>query len=281
MSIIKLVRYDIKLGLRTNLIKLFFLIGIMTGIDGITMYMIRNVEDLYHVKATVPDYICFVLGGPKHIPVNMFEMYEIPVLWLAPGVMIAYLVGYYAMTDLDTYGMQILIRSGSRIKWWLSKCIWNGFMVMLSYTLIYLGIIGIAVINDARFQFSLTPEIAMNVCNISELNGDNSSYMLVLLLMPLVVTLAISMLQMTLALIFSPIISFIISQSIIFLSTIFEYQFLIANYGMLSHYNVTCGSEINIRGGIFVCSITYLIAVVTGIIYFIRFDILSKDSGTV
>ncbi len=143
-------------------------------------------------------------GGPKHIPDKMYELYIIPVLWLLPQVLVAYIIGYYAMTDLDQYGSQILIRSGSRIKWWVSKCIWNGCTVICLYLITYAVTFVTAVMNGADIKWNLTPEVVMGACNITALNGTGRLYRLVLLVMPVITSVSLSIFQMMLALIFSP-----------------------------------------------------------------------------
>jgi hypothetical protein len=192
--------------------------------------------------------------------------------------LIAYIIGYYAMTDLDTYGKQILIRSGSRKKWWTSKCIWNGFNVIIMYFIIYAIAILSAIINNAKISNKLTYEIVSEACDIDMINGGINTNLIILFLMPVIMSLAMSMLQMTIALIFSPIIGFIVSQSIVFLSTIYEKKWLFTNYGMLSHNYVTCGSAIVYKEGIVICAGIYMVSAIVGFVYFSRSNILPKHN---
>ena len=273
----KLIIYDLKNGTRNNLaqIGIFMLIIIIINLLGARQ--ITDFEHRCHLNATVLDYICFVAGGPKHIPDNMLSMYVIPVLWLLPQVMIAYIIGYYAMTDLDRYGLQVLIRSDSRIRWWISKCIWNSITVIGLYILLYGITILVACFNGAEKTFRLTPEIVMSLCNISNVNGSVIVHRWILLLMPILVSVSLSVFQMLFALIFSPIIGFIVSQSIVFLATIFEYKILFVNYGMLSHYRLTCGSPIILRDGLLICPLLYIGSVIAGTLFFNHYDILPKQ----
>ena len=221
----KLIKYDIKAGFTSNKIKFYMLMGVVFCIGCIAVHDMGDAEKMMGVKPTVLDYVCFFVGGPKHIPYNMYELYVIPVLWLLLQVMIGYMVGYYAMTDLSTYGQQVLIRSGSRLKWWFGKCVWNGLTVLMIYAVIYLGTIISGTIGGADVELRLTKEIVTSVCNVDALSGKNFDYIIILFLMPVMVSLAISMIQMFIALISSPIIGFIFSQSIVFMSTLFEKKY--------------------------------------------------------
>lgn len=274
----KLIKYDLKLGTMDNFLKLGILVIIVICIGGISINNINGVEEYMGCNASILDYVCFFVGGPKNIPNDMLDTYVIPVLWLILQVMIAYIVGYYAMTDLDTYGQQILIRAGSRLKWWLSKCLWNGVMVILTYIIIYGAAFLAGIIGGADWEFKLTPDIIASACEITWLTGESKTHMIILFMMPVIVSLTLSMLQMFFALLFSPIIGFIVSQSIVFLATIFTNKILFANYGMLSHNKLACGSDIVLSEGLVICGMIYIVSFVVGIIYFCRYDILPKTS---
>ena len=276
-NLYKLVLYDIRAGFRSNLVKLtaFTVLCVFICIMGVRA--ISGVAETQNLKPTIMDYICYMVGGPKHIPPAMLDIYVIPVLWLSLQVMIAYVAGYYAVTDLHTYGQQILIRSNSRLKWWLSKCIWNIVTVVFMYGIIYVTSFATAFFAGAEFKNRLTPEIGMSVCNINMVGGNTKEIAIILFLMPVFTSIALSMAQMTSALITSPIIGFIASQSIVFLSTIYEYKFLISNYAMLSHNKITCMSQIEYREGIVINLLVFGFAIVTGLLYFKRCNILPKN----
>ena len=277
---IKLIKYDIKMGSISNAVKIAIFEILCIGICLIG----RNVMSEYegqNVGVSIGDYVCFVLGGPKHIINGDLTTYTIPVLWLIIQVMIAYISGYYTVRDLHTYGQQILDSVRTRSKWWISKCIWNVVMVISMYLMIYATIVLVALLSGAKTSMQLTTEIVMSACNINMRNGTFFEEMIILLVMPMVASIALSMLQTTVALMTSPIIGFIFSQSIVFLSTIFEYKFLISNYGMLSHNKVSCGSNIVYSEGVIICLAVFVISYMIGYLYFSRCNILSKGQEEV
>ena len=277
---IKLIKYDIKMGYISNIVKIALFEALIIGICLIGKNSILECVTVNN-GGSIGDYICFVVGGPKHIINGDLNMYTIPVLWLLIQVMVAYNSGYYAVMDLHTYGQQVLIRSKSRNKWWISKCIWNVLTVLSMYLMIYLTIIIVALLSGAKVSMRLTPEIVTSVCNINMLNGKYLEELIILLIMPAVASISLSMLQMTVAIITSPIIGFIFSQSLVFLATIFEYKFLISNYGMLSHNKISCGSKIVLEQGIFLCISVFAISYIIGFSYFSRCNILPKNQEEV
>ena len=273
----RLIQYDIRNGFKSNYVKIIIFMLIICIINLIGANEIHNCEKMYSVDATLMDYICHIVGGPAYIPEDMFELYSIPVLLMIQNAMIAYIVGYYAATDLERYGIQVLTRCGSRKKWWFSKCVWNGITVIVLYVCIYVITAVIAIVCGGNLSYRLTPEIVTNACSINCLNGDSWEYIICLILMPVIVSLTLSMLQMTISLISSPVIGFLIIESILLLSTMFTDSLLFPNYGMLSHNRITCGSDIVMADGIIICGLIYIASMVGGLIYFSKTDIVGKN----
>lgn len=272
-----IIRYDIISGFRNNLGKIVVFFIMIVGISMINTGNIKEVESLYNINATIVDYFLVFMSGPKYISEGALDMYQIPVLWLLPQIMISYIAGYYAMTNIDKEGLQALVRANTRRKWWISKCIWNGTMVTFLYFLMYGVIIVNASINGADMRCAYNMEILNELCDIFYINGTNTEILLMLLFMPLLVSLTINILQMTIALIFSPIIGFIFSQSIVFLSTIITNKWLISNLGMLSRSKIVGVSDITIKTGIIICIGVYVLFVVVGYEYFKRYDVVVRE----
>lgn len=274
---VKLIKYDLKAGLMNVYNKFFVYIGLIVLINVVGSNSIHNISKTKNIKPDIMDYICFVVGGPKHIPKGMLEIYVIPVLWIIIQVMIAYIVGYYAITDLNRYGQQILLRSVSRVKWWVSKIIWNVLMVFMMYAFLYFATFTTACLSGVKCEWILTEDIVREACNIDMLNGNQREILVILMVMPVLVSMTLSVFQMTIALIFSPIIGFISSQSIVFLSTIYEFKWLISNYAMLSHNRITCSSNIDYKEGLIICLVVFVISLVVGMVYFSNCNILPKN----
>lgn len=274
----RLIKYDIRAGFAGNFRKFLMLIVTTIIIGCIAADSIENTAETLGIRATILDYVCFYVGGPKHIPSDMFELYRIPVLWLLLQVMTGYMVGYYATNDLETYGQQVLIRSDSRAKWWISKCVWNGITVVAIYMVIFFMAIMSGIVAGADMEMNLTEGIVTSVCNVDALMGDNGSYIFILFGMTVFVSLTVSMLQMFISLVFSPVIGFIITQSIVFLSTLFENKLLFANYGMLTHNRITCDSNIEWAEGMILCMVIYAISFFGGVMYFSKCNILARNN---
>ena len=136
----------------------------------------------------------------------------------------AYITLYYPFDDLEESGQNILIRSGGRQLWWLSKCLWNLTSVVVFFLLAW----GVMVLGCLITGNSLSMEISPEMSKILVLDPDNYPSLPIhvipqtFLLMPLVVA-AINLLQMTVSLFVKPLISFIINHG------------ALADFGLLHH----------------------------------------------
>ena len=149
-------------------------------------------------------------------------------------------------------------------------------MIIFLYLVMYGVTFVNALANEAEMKYDFTQEVINNLCEIYSVTGSKTEVILTLIFMPVLVSITLNMMQMTIALIFSPIVGFICSQSIVFLSTIITNKWLISNYGMLSHSKFTCMSDIVLKEGIIRCVILYAIAVFVGNAYFRRYDVVVR-----
>ena len=73
---------------------------------------------------TVGDYVArFLCGMPLFNPDD--PSFHVNVLWLTIHLYLAYVIGLFPSKDLYGYGQQMLLRSQTRLTWWISKCLWK------------------------------------------------------------------------------------------------------------------------------------------------------------
>jgi len=128
MRFFKLIKYDLSYGIFNlkNLIKyiifiLFFTVACfeLSGrLMGISSY-----QDVSGISAG--DHLFYIFGGMKEYIPSPSDPFQIPYLWLINHLLILYFTLHYASDDLSGVGQQMIYRAGGRIKWWVSKCIWN------------------------------------------------------------------------------------------------------------------------------------------------------------
>lgn len=148
------------------------------------------------------------------------EVFQLPVLWLVLISGCLYLNLDYMLCDLSLTGQQIIVRSGDRRAWFLSKCVWN----LLSCG-VYFLIVGATAAVFTLFtggELSLRCEgPALNMLYQGAAGGGTASPITVLtvsVLLPYLTVSALSLLQMTLCLVLRPVLCFLLSEIVLLVS---------------------------------------------------------------
>lgn len=278
MKKIRFILHDTYQGMRYNSVKFF--LAVLIGLIGAVMYlkMYKLINNNFD-GATFLQCLAYTYKGGKYIPPEMLkDAYTLPALWLCIQIVVGYLVGYYPVDDLHTYGQQILIRSRKRTTWWLSKCIWNMLTVVLTYIIIdaTMFIVCFAAKVDITGGISES-DLMGQVFEMFMYTGTTRNVIIFVVVMPVIVSIAVSQLQMMLGIICSPMIGFIVVEAWALLATFSVSGLCIHNYGALSHTIICCPSNIKYSTGCVVCLGVALASVIAGGIYFNRSNILAKE----
>ena len=69
------------------------------------------------------------------------DQFRLPLAWILQYILLAYCIGNYVEEDMHGFGMQLMLKSRSRVLWWSSKCICcvciNLFYFLLLYGMTY------------------------------------------------------------------------------------------------------------------------------------------------
>ena len=60
-------------------------------------------------------------------------MFTMPVIWMVIQLYLAYIIGGYPLNDMNKYGINLLVRTKSRTKWWMGKVIWGVLITVVAY----------------------------------------------------------------------------------------------------------------------------------------------------
>ena len=208
----------------------------------------------------------------------------IPYMWLAIFIFSLFTVFDYAYDDISNFGMQIISRTGNRVSWWYSKCLWAVLSGVYYYTLFIITSIIFTLFNEYNVSFR------DNII-LSDLLGNCSVYytykgaetvkgidLLMFIISPLAVICTLNVLQMTISLIIKPIYSFFLSLGILLLSAFVDWVIAFPRTAMLpftSHYQM---NGYNMKIGLLICGIVLILSVMVGRIWFKRYDVLPSKN---
>lgn len=133
-------------------------------------------------------------------------IFEMPILWLFIQLLIAYIVGTYPIQDLNRYGMNMLIRTKNRKKWWMGKVIWVVAIILLIYTLSFFCI-GVLTFNTNIPMWMIRPELTIIYgADFSILTIKQVQCMV--LIFPVLTSIAVSLFQLMLMFTFHEIAAY-------------------------------------------------------------------------
>lgn len=227
---------------------------------------------------TYGDYFLYIFGGMKeYIPIPG-EPFQVPYLWLINHIGVLYFTLHYMHDDLEGFGQQVIVRSDGRRAWWLSKCVWNVTVVMIFYILAWGTMFLCASCHGAAPNLDISPFMPELMVVGPEMIVDTGwRAALEITIMPLLVTMAMSLFQMLLCLLIRPTFSYIISVVLFISSAYYLSPYLFGNYSMALRSDGIISNGVALADGICLYFIVMVLSIVLGIIIFQKINILSKE----
>lgn len=222
------------------------------------------------------DFWLYMFGGIKEYTYD--DAFKFPVIWTVVLLYLFYITLYYPYNDLLGYGQNVLIRSGSRFNWWLSKCLWNAFAVVTFFTLGAASVALFCVFTGGPLSTEISPLMYTEVFEMAADIVYPSYTVGTLIGMPLLTAVAISQLQMLLSLWLRPIFSFGVTAAILILSAYYLKTFMVGNYAMPIRSVEVIPNGVSPQNGVIILSAIIIACIVIGGIAFKYYDIINKEN---
>lgn len=275
------VLQDLRLGLSRNGAR-FILVGFLFSVLNIDFYtMVNNMPiKSMNMQASAMDCWVHIMRGIEIYDPATKLPFRIPLYWLIIQAVMAFLVISYPTQDLFGYGSQLLFRVRKRNIWWISKCLWNSCTVLLFYgtgillTCIYSLMFG-------KFHFEPTQGITLMFSGIDLRAISSLKIYTLAVILPILTSMALSMLQMTLSFILNPIFSYFFIICYVLIAAYYYSPYLIPNFSMVLRNGYITSSGFYISNAILLDIFVIISSALVGLIYFIRFDILKSKNGVI
>lgn len=224
--------------------------------------------------SSLPDVLVFMFKGIEVYVPSSDEPFKVPIFWMILQILPALLVATYPADDLHGYAINTLLRAKSRSLWWLAKCAWTVLTICAFYTLCLLLVLVLSLLTGTG---SFTPSCLINLF----INGIDtsllSSWSLVLaLLVPLFVSIALSLVQVLLSFVIKPVLSFIVVMAYLLVSAYFFSPLLMGDYSMLLRNALVNPDGLSSLTMIAVSVMVAIAAAVIGAVRLSRMSILEK-----
>jgi len=282
MKYIKLLRFDIRNGIAGNWG--LFLAPVILAVFAFTELKWR-VSALWVYDATYENFtlsyadcLVYTYGGmAKYIP-NPTNPFQFPARWGGTFLLLFLFTLSYPVRDMHSFGQQVLIRSQSRLAWWLAKCTWNLLCSVLYHGLITLSLLCVCLATGADLAGEAHAEMLCLVFQTT-LTGtaQYTAIPAAAFFLPAVASAAISLLQMTLSLFLRPVFSFLAVSVLMVSSAYYLTPFLPGNYAMFIRHVFFTMEGVTVSAGYYASVSLIAAAVLAGSIRFHRYDIIHRE----
>lgn len=280
MTFFKLLYYDLRVGLlHRRAYGLLLLLVLFIDFDAWVTFRSLGIQGVWM------DYMLYLFQGA--VPFGGIytngEQFNFPAQWLLLMGGCCYLNLSYPFQDLDKFGQQVMLRTRSRGQWWTSKSVWclcaAGYcmILILGTTLLFCLAAGCPV------RFTATAELLESLFSeVSDLlyyDRTAAQDFVLCVGLPLLVLMALNMLQLFVGLRWKPVMGWFCSLSVLAISAIWMSPVAIGNFGMAIRSGWLLYEGVSPAVGCVICLLLIFITGTAGILWFRRYDILPKEGA--
>lgn len=233
MKLWKICKYDIREGIGKRMMYLWLPV-LLTLVFCIS----QNNKAMGYIQAgdfqqpTIMDFWICLIEGKKPYRFDLYTLYQVPVIWVTYYTLLLVSVNAYPVNDLTVWGYQVIVRSKSRLQWWIGKCCWCALSVMLYFGISFAVIAIYALGNNIAFDLHPTADMMAEFAKMSFMKISMTRLLLITIVQPILLAVLLGMLQMVLSFLLEPMISFCIVFAVLVGSTYITSWLLPGNWGM-------------------------------------------------
>ena len=270
MNWYKLISHDIRFGLIRKRIILAILQFVLIGLS----YWSRTKRAVLGTFGC--DYLINIFSGIK--PISNTEEFIMPIIWLQVMCCPLYMYLSYPHDDLIDFGQQAFIRSDKRIRWYISKCIWNVISSIFYFAtaVVVSFVLSLFLHEDTTLNFRIYSVVEHGVQMIYQIKITG---IVEIFFAPLLTIVALHMLQMTLSFFIKEIYAFICCISFLILAVYVPSALVLGNGAMIirSGLEGVGVSIVSTYTTVAVSLVTVALSIIVGSVRFKQFDILSVE----
>ncbi len=236
----KVIRYDLRYGVLEGWRKLLLAVGmgalvlVNCYIDfvSLSLYFTGELWSFRSLGVSLGDMIVLGLGG--NFGRGELREFVFPTLWYLSVLFPCTMTLTLASDDLSSGGVQIMSRLRGRGRWWLSKCALGAALVVLYYAALYallwlvcvlLGFRSSVVPNEAVFSTRLSAAFVAS-------ETTKAALFAALILQPILVTVALCLVEMSMTLFLKPIYALIAVAAYLAAGTLVLSPAFLGNFAM-------------------------------------------------
>lgn len=276
-----LVRYDLAMGFASNRARLVLALVCLAALAAMFLSALdaaaRYVEAMGAAGTASGfgpfDVLAYFFAGSDYYRIDDKTPFVLPIAWMMQQILVAVLVGSYAIRDLSGQAPQVLMRVGGRREWWLSKCLWAVATVLAFYALEAVVAVVAAVAFGGASPMGDAVSIAVLGFPLSAFDGGELALSL---LLPVALSLSLALAQVALSLVAGPFMSFVAIMSFLAVSVYFGSPFLIGDCSMLARSGFVQPGGVDAAPTLAACALVCAASVAFGAYAFSRKDLTGR-----
>lgn len=253
-----------------DVLHVFWTVGTLT--DNLNVFQKQGIS--------ICDSLLYLTGGMLPISfASLTDSFRFPIRWLFPYMLVLFFTLDYARNDLTHGGTQVLTRTHNRALWWMSKCIWNTMTVLSCFVVELIVWFLLTYLVRKTEVFSLNNILFEGIfnANLPEQGALKWEYACTFCLLPVIVCVSISLIQMTLTLYVKPVFAYLIAVIYYIAGIYYVTPMLLSNYALTVRSSTIGLYNFQPKTGLFLCVVSGVIAVSVGIARLYRMDLLNRD----
>ena len=275
----KLVKYDLKYG---SLLSLKKILPVVTLFIFLCFEFRFNSDNFFEVNKinpclTIGDFFLYCFAGMKEYEPSPLNPFVFPVKWMLIYVILFVSTLSYPYDNLTEFGQNILIRSGGRTLWWLSKCVWCVVCVILFFTISFLTIVVFCYVSGVEMSLTLSGHMPELLEMSNNLSPQLDKLLPAIFILPFIVMIALNLLQITLSMILKPLYSFGINLVLMLVSAYYLNPLLIGNYAMPVRSDKMISNGVSFSSGVFLSLVVIILSIAVGLLFFRKRNILKEE----
>jgi hypothetical protein len=214
----------------------------------------------------------YIFSGKEEVgALTNQDIFDIPIAWLFVHIYVLFAIGTYPKAEYTERGYQFLIRAGNKWCWWIGKCVYIFFSVILYYLcIVFTGFI-FSALNGGN-NTVINKEICERMLRVDISNISGIKMYLCLVIMPVLLFLVISFACMSISFLTNNILAIIMLMGYVSVSAYWCNALLLGNYTMLLRVH-----KMPFAIGIIISIIVLFLCGVLGYRYFNKLDIYGKE----
>lgn len=224
------------------------------------------------------DLALYIFGGMKKFIPTPGAIFPFPTVWLLVMTLACFSSLWYPLNDLYGFGKTLLTACQSRKRWYLAKAVWCGVTVSLYFLLGWAVLLFGCLAMGGKFTWTISPYM-MELMEITDVASTIEDWQLALQLtvLPWLVAVTLSQLQLCLSLWMQPVLGWVVSMVVLLSSAYYASPFLLGNYAMALRDQQVLSGGVTWQVGVLYCMGLLLLCVFAGLISFKQTDIFGKE----